>query len=243
MTDSTENAAGGRTEYDDLWTSAWGEIQRIGPVHRHVHEHFVKIVDALDVRSILDVGCGSGDILALLAARGRYDLAGVDVSERALELAHRRAPDAQMGVLDIQREALEEKFDLVVSIGVVEHLLDDLAAFRNMASMASRYVLISTISGRMRPSEIPIGHVRNYSRLELARKLQSAGLDVVWVRGWGFPFYSPLVRTIGEWLPGGPPTGELGPLGHVVARALYAVYMLNIPGRGDMLWVLARPTS
>ena len=65
----------------------------------------------------------------------------------------------------------------------------------------------------MRRSEAGIGHVRNYSRIELARKLELAGLEVLWVHGWGFPFYSPVYRSLAELLPGGPPTGDM------VARA------------------------
>ena len=35
----------------------------------------------------------------------------------------------------------------MISIQVVEHLLDDVTAFRNIARMANNYVFISTIQG------------------------------------------------------------------------------------------------
>lgn len=215
-------------------------MQRFGPVHRHCVKNLVRTVSALEVRSILDAGCGSGDNLSGLAAVDRYELIGIDISEKALELARQRVPGARLIQLDVQQEALSEKFDLVISLQVVEHLLDDISAIRNMASMTQKYLLISTVRGRMRPSEIKIGHVRNYSDTELHRKLEIAGLEVMDISGWGFPFYSPLYRSFVEWLPGGPPDGPVGPVAKFVSRLLYNIYRLNWPRRGDVVTALAR---
>lgn len=228
------------TSYDELWQGAWGDIQRHGPVHRHATEQLLRIVASLDVKTILDVGCGSGDNLEALARERRYVLTGVDVSEQALAIARRRVPDAELAILDAQREALPRTFDLVTSLQVVEHLLDDVSAIRNMAAMAGRYVLIATMQGRMRQSELAIGHIRNYSAVELQKKIEAADLEIVWIRGWGFPFYSPLYRTAAEWLPGGPPTGAMGRGSQIVASLLYQLYRLNWPGRGDVVTALAR---
>lgn len=226
--------------YDELWRETWGDMQRFGPVHRHTLESLVRTVSSLGVKSVLDVGCGSGENLAALAASGEYDLAGVDVSQEALTLASSRVPSARLMQLDIERAALPERFDLVMSVQVVEHVPDDIAALRHMASMANKYVFISTMQGRMRRSEIAIGHVRNYSAAELRRKLESAGLEVLKISGWGFPFYSPIYLSLAEWLPGGPPSGTVSPLGKVAARALYHLYRLTWPGKGDVISALAR---
>jgi SAM-dependent methyltransferase len=228
------------TSYDDLWQTAWGDMQRHGPVHRHATEDLLRTVASLGVRTVLDVGCGSGDNLEALARDDRYVLTGVDVSEQALAIARRRVPRATLGILDAQREALPQTFDLVMSLQVVEHLLDDVSAIRNMAKMSGRYLLVATMQGRMRTSELAIGHIRNYSEVELRRKIEAAGAEIVWIRGWGFPFYSPLYRTLAEWLPGGPPTGAMGRGSQLVAAALYQLYRLNVPGRGDVITALAR---
>jgi SAM-dependent methyltransferase len=227
--------------YDDLWTSSWGEMQTVGPVHRHVQEDLSRVIDKLDVVSILDVGCGGGDNLATLgrSAKG-YELTGVDVSIEALRRASARVPQAQLELLDVQEQVLERTFDLVMSVQVVEHLLDDVAAFRHMAEMSDRYVLVSTVAGRMRSSERAIGHVRNYSEVELRTKLEVAGLDVLWIRGWGFPFYSPIIRSVSEWLPGGPPVGEMSRSQRRAASMLHHLYRLNVHGRGDVITALAR---
>jgi SAM-dependent methyltransferase len=225
--------------YDELWRTMWGDMQRLGPVHRHVREELVRRVGVLDVHSILDVGCGSGENLRALSAKGGYELTGVDVSEEALTLARRRVSGAEFQLVNVERQALPKEFDLVISVQVIEHLADDMAALRNMAEMARSYVFISTLAGRMRRSELHTGHVRNYSAVELARKLEIVGLRVLKVWGWGFPFYSPLYRTVVEFLPGGPPAGLAGPISRLGATLLYQLYRLNWSGRGDVLSALA----
>lgn len=215
-------------------------MQCLGPVHRHLQKLLVPLVGALRVRTVLEVGCGSGDNLAALAAGGDYELTGTDIAPGALDLAKQRVPQARLLLLDIEKAALPEQFGLVMSLQVVEHIQDDLAALRHLARMARGYVLISTIGGRMRPSEISIGHLRNYSTQELQGKLAAVGLEVVKLWGWGFPFYSPLYRTLSEWLPGGPPLGPMGKWQRMTARALYQLYRLNWPGRGDVLYALAK---
>jgi SAM-dependent methyltransferase len=205
-----------------------------------MHEDAVAVISGLPVQTILDAGCGSGDLLALLAATGRYELCGTDLSGEALAIARERVPGVRLQILDVERATLPETFDLVTSIQVIEHIVDDISSLRHLARMATKYVYVSTVAGRMRRSERSIGHVRNYSAVELRTKLELAGLEVLWIKGWGFPFYSPLVRSVGEWLPGGPPDGELGPAARLAARALYQLYRANIPGRGDVINALAR---
>lgn len=233
-----------REKYDQLWSGAWGDMQRLGPVHRRQTEALLKMVTKLKVRSVLDVGCGAGDNLAALAHAMPYlVLSGADVSPEALALAAQRVPGASLRELDVQSENLNEAFDLVMAIQVIEHLADDAAALRNMARMAKQWVLVTTMRGRMRPSEPSIGHFRNYSNRDLREKAAGAGLEVVDLFGWGFPFYSPLYRTMIEWLPGGPPQGKIESKQRTLANALYHLYSLNIPRRGDVVTMLARPQA
>ena len=86
------------TSYDQLWRTSWGDLQRFGPVHRHASEDLLRTVTSLnDVRTVLDVGCGSGDNLGLLATSGRYELTGVDGSTEALAIARQRVGSGKSG--------------------------------------------------------------------------------------------------------------------------------------------------
>ncbi|SRR6266496_3837149 len=231
-----------REQYDQLWSGAWGDLQHFGPVHRRQREELLKLVAKLGVTTVLDVGCGAGDNLAALAqAMPHLKLSGADVSPEALSLTAKRVAGVTLYQLDAQQRSLEEKFDLVLSVQVIEHLADDVAALKNMRLMAMNWVVATSMRGRMRPSESTIGHFRNYTDSELRSKAESAGLEVVDIYGWGFPFYSPIFRTVVEWLPGGPPEGNVGQTQQIFANLLYWVYGLNVPRHGDVVTMVARP--
>lgn len=229
-------------QYDALWSDAWGDMQRYGPVHRRQRQELLKLVKKLDVSTVLDLGCGSGDNLAALASSfPQLQLSGADVSPEALAMTAKRIPGVRLHQFDVQQTFLEQSFDLVMSIQVIEHLADDVTALGNMGKMAKRWVVATSMRGRMRPSEHAIGHFRNYSDDDLRTKAAAAGLEVVDIYGWGFPFYSPLYRTMAEWLRGGPPQGKVSRMQQVLANVLYRIYGLNIPRYGDVVTMVARP--
>src|SRR5437588_3908538 len=225
--------------YDQAWRDVYGDIQDLGPVHRHLRRILVAVLADLRYADALEIGCGAGHNLALLAGeRPAGAIAGADVSGEALRRARRRH-DGRLFELDIERAALAGAWDLVFSSLVLEHLADDEAALRHMRAMTRRHVLIATIAGdreRYLPYEARIGHVRNYRRGELEAKLERAGLAVRRAIYWGFPFYSPLARRAQRrWRP----EPSFGAGARIAARALHALYWLNSSRRGDLLIVHA----
>jgi cyclopropane fatty-acyl-phospholipid synthase-like methyltransferase len=71
--------------------------------------------------SILDVGCGQGDMLGFLRASGlsaRY--VGMDVSERMIALAQ-RFPNEHFLCADFLDESVAEEFDWVLAVGTFNH--------------------------------------------------------------------------------------------------------------------------
>lgn len=72
------------------------------------------------VGSVLDVGCGRGDLLARL---GGYERHGVEISDAGLELARKRLPDVEFAAGDVQDGVpFEGPFDVVTAVNVLEHL-------------------------------------------------------------------------------------------------------------------------
>jgi SAM-dependent methyltransferase len=93
------------------------------------------LVDRLAPRSVVDVGCGSGALLAALQRRGVPTLLGLESSPEGLALARRRGVDARSCDLG-HPFTLNRDFDLAVCLEVAEHLPEPLAdAF--VASLAS----------------------------------------------------------------------------------------------------------
>jgi SAM-dependent methyltransferase len=228
------------TRYDALWESAYGDMQEIGPVHRHMRRLLAEMLGGLDYASVLDVGCGAGHNLPLLTAGRELErVTGADVSEEALGRARERMPEAEFTQLDVERGPLDGTWDLVFSSLLIEHLPDDEAALRNMRAMTGRHLVVSTIAGdfdRYRAWDEQVGHVRNYQRGELERKLDAAGFAVQRTVYWGFPFYTPLVRTLQNR---SRPTAEYTRAARVAAAVMHRVFFLNSRRRGDLLLVHA----
>jgi SAM-dependent methyltransferase len=79
--------------------------------------------------AVLDVGCGTGEHVLLLAERG-YDVMGIDGSPRAIEKAlskaRQRRLDARLEVADaLDLAALKRRFDTVIDSGLFHIFPDD----------------------------------------------------------------------------------------------------------------------
>jgi SAM-dependent methyltransferase len=240
MPESSPGAAAA-PDYDRIWEEVYGDLQDFGPTHLHMIRIMRRMLAPLTYASVLDVGVGFGHNLPVLTSgRSIERLAGIDVSERALE--HVRARwTGDFRRADVTAEHLPESYELVCCALVLEHLLDDDAALRNLRAMTSGHLLVTTIGGhfeRYRPWEDQVGHVRNYGSGELERKLAAAGFSVVEITRWGFPFFSPVARTLQNRMTA---THELSTGSRLIARILYPVFFLNSARRGDLLVALARP--
>jgi 2-polyprenyl-3-methyl-5-hydroxy-6-metoxy-1,4-benzoquinol methylase len=105
---------------------------------------------------LLDVATGSGDMPVELACRARREgigltVSGVDVSERAVDAARRRAAaekvEAEFTRLDVLREPLPGGFDIVTCSLFMHHLDRDRAVelLYKMRCAAERMVLVSDL--------------------------------------------------------------------------------------------------
>lgn len=228
-------------DYDVLWSSEfWGDTQDFGPVHRHSAQTIVKLVKPLGVTSVIDVGCGTGlNLQHVQGELGLTDVTGVDVSEAAIEAAKRRV-QGDLRVMDVMNNTpIDRQFDLVFSAQVIEHIDEDQRFLEILYSLCGRYCLVATMQGRMRPSEVHIGHLRNYSRAGLTGMIERAGFKVEKVVEWGFPFYSPLFRNLMEMMGGHKRQAGQGRFDRLIASVLYQLYRLNSSSKGDVIFVLA----
>jgi SAM-dependent methyltransferase len=85
-------------------------------------------------RRVLEIGCGTGDLLAALRpSRG----VGVDFSNRMLELARQRHPDLHFLHRDAHDLDLDESFDFVVLSDLVNDLWDVQRVFEQVARVCA----------------------------------------------------------------------------------------------------------
>jgi SAM-dependent methyltransferase len=227
-------------DYSVIWNEVYGDIQDVGPVHRHMRRLVAGVLADLEYRSVLEVGCGAGHNLPLLTeGRALERVTGVDIAPDALERARRLVPELDVQLLDIEQGAPAGRWDLVFSSLVLEHLPDDERALEHLREACAKHLLLTTIAGdfeRYRAWDERVGHVRNYVRGELESKLHRAGFRVDAAIYWGFPFYTPIARTLQNRQPSAP---SYGPVTRMLAALLYRLYFLNSHRRGDLLIVLA----
>lgn len=120
-------------------------------------------------RTVLDAGCGEGYGAALLAGSAAR-VVGLDRGE-AIATARGRhgAPNLEYRVHDLDRVgSLGERFDLVVSFQVIEHLADPAAFLRGLLACVAPggTLLVSTPNRLMTVSENPY-HLREWTAPEL----------------------------------------------------------------------------
>lgn len=120
------------------------------PAQRALLAHFkaqaVRLVRAIQPRTVLEVGCGEGYMLEALAdANLSADLVGVDISEPAIADARSRLGDrATLEVLDARQLANDgRKFDLVVMLEVLEHIPQPASMLPILEQLSNQHLLLS----------------------------------------------------------------------------------------------------
>lgn len=140
--------------------------------------HLVEQVHAVRPGSILDVGCGDGRFLGLLGPSVPRRK-GVDLSESAIRFARAFVPDADFEVIAADR--LDDTFDVVSAIEVLEHVPDDgVAGF--LRTLAARCRPGGAVLLSVPTTNVPLNpkHYRHYDRALLEQQLAASGarLDV-----------------------------------------------------------------
>jgi 2-polyprenyl-3-methyl-5-hydroxy-6-metoxy-1,4-benzoquinol methylase len=157
--------------------------------------------------SILNAGCGSGELSFLLAAVGHRVL-GIDPGPNYIDLARQNAEDASIDncsflVSSIEEFTSEEVFDCVAATDVLEHIDDDRAALEKMVRLVKPggLLLITVPAGAWLYGfhDEALGHYRRYSRRQLS-DLASPLCRIEALRYFGFTLipvcylYSKLLR-------------------------------------------------
>lgn len=134
---------------------------------------FGKAVDAARKTSpgsrAFDIGCGTGNVVALLRRRG-YSVAGIDISPAVvLDTARRFASDSAVEIMAIAVEDLPfgpAEFDLITSVTVLQHIMDDAklqaamrALLKSLKPGGTLIALEIAPAWRMSPSKVQAGVV------------------------------------------------------------------------------------
>jgi SAM-dependent methyltransferase len=105
-----------------------------------------------DVKTVLDVGCGTGDLMAMLSKGKNWDITGVELFDDSIKAAEATNTYKRIIKTDITRlpkQITDNKYDVVFSSMVVEHIpkTEAMALIRQMEAMSTRRTVVTTIVG------------------------------------------------------------------------------------------------
>ena len=153
---------------------------------------------------ILDVGCGTGANLKMLAACGRAE--GVDISPQAVEFCRQRGLDSvKLGAIE-QLPYENNSFELVTALDVVEHLDDDVGGLREMRRVLRRdgrlLLFVPAFMFLWGVQDDVSNHRRRYTLPSLLKAVEEAGFSIEWASYANISFFVPvlLVRSVMRWL-------------------------------------------
>lgn len=136
-----------------------------------------------DARSLLEIGCGTGFVLAgVNRAEPGLDIAGSELFEEGLEMAAARVPRAELYQMDARAIPFEEEFDVLGAFDVIEHIDEDELVLRQAfhAVKPGGGMLVTVPQHLWLWSDVDdfSCHRRRYGARELREKLARAGFVV-----------------------------------------------------------------
>lgn len=224
--------------YGELWKYG-GQEKFFGPTSRHTRRLVLQMIKGLSFSSLLDAGCGVGTLLMDIKKRyPNIELCGVEYAPVAISAAIKNNPGIKIRQLDLIKQSLNKTFDLVLCIEVLEHILDDISALKNLRKMTGKYFLLVVPTGPLFEQEkIGVGHVHGYSKKEILSQLESVGFKVEKKMSWGFPLYNIYRRTVMN-IPHDTLVKKFNWKKKMLSVILYWLLFLNLPIGGEKFYVL-----
>ena len=162
---------------------------------KHLVQHFLPA--RADGTRFLEIGCGTGFVLRMLAGLTGFRVAGAEVHLAGAKMAAARVPEIEVVQLDVLRMEFGAVFDGIGVFDVIEHLEEDVAALRRIRAALKPdglcFISVPQHSWLWSPQDDMAGHKRRYSRRMMREHLAAAGLEPVFLTSYCFalmPFFA-----------------------------------------------------
>ncbi len=149
-------------------TVYFDDTQNTGESQVEVYQLAKEISDDQQLKTVFDIGCGSG--YKLMRYLGAMKTVGIDVPQTCRWLK-KKYPDRVWEELDTFHKP-DEPADLVMAVDVIEHLEDPDKLIAMIAGLRPRYVILSTPSrdllrvGTHNGPPLNPAHIREWSFVE-----------------------------------------------------------------------------
>ncbi|TBU92861.1 SAM-dependent methyltransferase [Stutzerimonas kirkiae] len=134
--------------------------------------------------SLLEIGCGTGFVLAGIAAHfPQARLAGSEIFTAGLAFAAQRLPGVDLMQMDARHIPFAEAFEVVGAFDVLEHIAEDEAVLGEIhRTLQPGGVLLLTVPQHAwlwSAADEYAHHQRRYGGREIGEKIRAAGFEVV----------------------------------------------------------------
>jgi ubiquinone/menaquinone biosynthesis C-methylase UbiE len=141
--------------------------------------------------SVLDVGCGIGDLLVSLAEQG-VAADGTDVARFALNAAKRRLSHTDLVLSDARWLPFRgDNYSVVICSEVLEHVEDHakVAEEIHRVLVPGGTAVLTVPHGEQHWTweDRVDGHLRRYTKKQFSDLMREAGFEIDEIRCWGFP--------------------------------------------------------
>lgn len=157
-------ARSGHTEYAGAILHRYDQPVRLATVQRIIRK---LLPDGLRGGAVLDIGCGTGDFMALSLGQGAVTVDGVDVSPQVLAKATSRfTADARVRLRQgtvVEQVCEQGRYNLITSITVLQHHVEDeeliqvLGALRDALKPDGRIIVLELSPPTRRKTGYTIG--------------------------------------------------------------------------------------
>lgn len=194
-------------------------------------------------RRFLEVGCGTGGVLAHLEhAFPELELVGVEALVEGLRAARARVSRAQLVQADAARLPYDAEFDAAGAFDVIEHIDDDEAVLAALVAAVrpGGTILVTVPQHRWLygPADVAARHVRRYTRRELAAKIRRAGGRIELATSFVSLLFPAMaaVRLAGRWRGGAYDSAEEYPSGALNTLGVGAMALERWTIRRGVRW-------
>lgn len=137
-----------------------------------------------EIRSFLEVGCGTGFVLSAIAKMyPTVRVTGSEIYTSGLEFAAQRVPEAELVQMDARSLPFTEEFDVVAAFDVIEHIDEDELVLKNFyrATKPGGTCLITVPQHQWlwSPVDEDACHKRRYYFSDLHQKVETVGFRIV----------------------------------------------------------------
>lgn len=167
-----------RRAYERLYSSPNLLADYLQPSRIQFYQDVADICSEFEPRSVVDVGCGTGHLLAEVLARtdAVETAVGIDYAGSAIQRARELIPSARWLIGDVYALdiSLDSSFDLVLCTEVLEHLARPVEALEGLAHLRARggRLVLTVPDGTLDSWK---GHVNFWGEHEFRRLLEPFG--------------------------------------------------------------------